>query len=59
MAIEQAMEHIKKRMDVIDKDERFHYEPANVFINAPLALIQVELETEMRTLKAVKAELEK
>jgi hypothetical protein len=42
--------HLKTREDVlkelkkINSDERFHYDPANVFSNAPLALIQVNLE---------------
>ena len=29
----------------IDADERFHYDCANVFVNAPLALVQLEMET--------------
>jgi hypothetical protein len=53
------LEHINKRMTVIDKDTRYHYPPADIRINAPLAIIQVGLDVEMKTLKAVKAELER
>lgn len=37
----------------IEKDERYHYEPALVQINAPLALIQLEMETEIAVLKKI------
>mgnify|MGYP001598549399 CR=1 FL=1 len=30
----------------IEADERFRYKPANVYINAPLALIQVDMTAE-------------
>ena len=40
----------REKLDGILKDERFWYEPANVFSNAPLALIQTELSAEFRTL---------
>ncbi len=36
-----------------EKDERLWYKPADVFINAPLALIQVELKAVCRTLRDV------
>jgi len=35
----------------IESDERLHYPPADVFSNAPLALIQTQLETEQRVLR--------
>ena len=38
---------IENEIAVIDADERFHYKPAMVQINAPLALIQVHLEARM------------
>lgn len=41
---------IKKRLAEIDADERYHYSPATVFENAPLALIQTALETEAQAL---------
>ncbi len=34
-------------------DERLSYKPANVFVNAPLALVQTELESRRRTLQWV------
>ncbi len=37
----------------IEGDERLHYPPANVAINAPLALIQVQLEATQATLRWV------
>lgn len=38
------------RLFAIDQDERYHYKPATVFENAPLALIQLEMETEARVI---------
>jgi hypothetical protein len=55
---EEIIETIKAEMSAIDADERFHYKKATVFENAPLALIQLEMETRMRTLKKVLALLE-
>lgn len=37
----------------VEADERLHYEPALVQVNAPLALIQVELATRANTLRDV------
>lgn len=42
----------------IEADERMGYEPANVFINAPLALIQTEGEAAVRALKWALGEIE-
>lgn len=47
-------EEIKKMEDAIDADERYHYAPADVFINAPLALIQVSLDSCITTLKTLR-----
>ena len=44
---------IKERLAIVEKDERLGYPPANTEINALLALIQVALETEQRTLRWV------
>jgi len=41
---------IQARLDEIEADERFHYPPANVLVNAPLALIQVELKAQHEVL---------
>jgi len=37
-------ERARQLLEEIDKDERHHYPPADVFINAPLALIQMGLK---------------
>ena len=41
----KTQQEIEKRLDKILKDDRLSYPPANVQINAPLALIQVQLES--------------
>jgi len=46
---------LKAEIKKIDDDERFHYEPALVQINAPLALEQVAMKSRMRTLKEVQS----
>ena len=46
-------EFINKEMKKIEDDERYHYKPALAIVNAPLALIQVEMESRMRTLKQI------
>jgi len=46
---------IKKRLAEIEKDERISYPTATIDINAPLALIQLSLETERDALKWVLA----
>lgn len=45
------LEQIHKDMERIEKDERYQAEPAQVQINAPLALIQVEMTAQMKVLK--------
>jgi len=44
---------IKEKLREIEADERLSYTPANVFSNAPLALIQMELVAKRDTLKWV------
>ena len=51
------LEWVDAQIKRIDDDERYHYEPALVHINAPLALIQVEMEAQMQVLKAVRKRL--
>lgn len=46
-------DEILNRIDVILNDERLSYKTANTFINAPLALIQLTMETELHTLQKV------
>lgn len=42
-----------KRLHELKSDDRLYYPVANVFINAPLALIQHELEVRIHTLEWV------
>lgn len=47
-----------REIEKIESDERFHYERAPVHINAPLALIQVEMDTRRRALRQILKQLE-
>lgn len=50
----RSIDEIRKRIAEIEADERYisgKEHPAIVDINAPLALIQVAFESEVRTLK--------
>lgn len=49
---------IEKRLAALKADERLSYPPANVFTNAPLALIQVALKNEIMALAWVLKESE-
>lgn len=49
----KTADEIQKKLREVCSDERLSYEPANVFVNAPLALIQTSLETERRVLQWV------
>ena len=51
-------EEIEKRIAELKADERLGYPPANVFTNAPLALIQVALKNELMALNWVLKESE-
>lgn len=53
MILDDVIEAIEDAMKRIDEDERFHYEPANVFSNAILALIQADLNAQMKAYKQV------
>lgn len=44
---------IKDKLLELESDERLSYPPAIVQINAPLALIQTEIEAKVRILKWV------
>ncbi|MDP2104627.1 MAG: hypothetical protein Q8J76_01430 [Desulfobulbaceae bacterium] len=46
-------EEIKERIKLIESDKRLKYKTATIVENAPLALIQLELETKRDTLKWV------
>jgi hypothetical protein len=52
--IEKAITNkLEERLKEIESDERLSYADANILINAPLALIQLELKTKRDTLKWV------
>jgi len=51
------LEWVRSEIAVIEADERFHYKPALVQINTPLALIRVERKARMWTLKEVERRL--
>mgnify|MGYP000091363213 CR=1 FL=1 len=55
----KTREEIEKRIAELKADERLGYPPANVFTNAPLALIQVALKNEIMALNWVLKESEK
>ncbi len=40
-------EEIRARIKELESDERHSYKPANVFSNAPLALIQTSINSEL------------
>lgn len=46
-------QEIQKQIDEILSDERLSYKTASLFANAPLALIQLSLETKLHTLQWV------
>lgn len=49
----KTKEQIEKKLAELKADERHHYEPALVDVNAPLALIQVEIDSKISALKWV------
>lgn len=49
----KTKEEIEKALKEVESDERLSYPKATVFENAPLALIQLGLETRVATLKWV------
>lgn len=55
----KTKEEIEKRLAELKTDERLGYPPANVFANAPLALIQVALKNEIMALAWVLKESKK
>ena len=46
-------ENIRDWLEKVEKDERLQYKPADVFTNAPLALIQTQLETGSILLRSI------
>lgn len=54
---ESALESVRERLTEIESDNRLDYEPADVEVNAPLALIQTSLKAQRDTLRWVLDEL--
>ena len=48
---DELRDALKSRLQKILSDDRINYPPASVMINAPLALIQVNLDTEKEILE--------
>lgn len=48
---------IEEQLEILENDSRHKAKPASIEINAPLALIQVDIDSEIRTLKKVLAKL--
>ena len=42
---------IIEKLEELKKDERLYYKTADVFTNAPLALMQLSMETQVNTLE--------
>ncbi len=53
----RLLEWIAAEKKKLLNDERFHYPPANVIVNAPLALEQVSMKARMRALDEVELRL--
>ena len=51
--IMDVLKWLEVEIGKIEADERFHYEPANIDTNAPLALIQVTMKTRFDTLHEI------
>ena len=44
---------VRQQIIAIEADERYHYKPASIQVNAPLALIQLDMNSRMTVLKQV------
>ena len=49
--------YVTAGINTIDGDKRYHYKPARVEVNAPLALEQMAMHARMRTLKELETML--
>jgi hypothetical protein len=47
----KSEDELKEKLETLEGDERLHYKPAQVQINAPLALYQVGLESACNMLR--------
>lgn len=57
MDMSELLKTIDEKISEIENDARYKDRPASVFSNAPLALIQTEMKTQVKTLKWVKEQL--
>ena len=57
MIREEMIEKVDKRIADIEADSRYQRQSATIEENAPLALIQLEMETEIRILRWVSKNL--
>ncbi len=55
--VKRLSKMLDDEIETVDKDERHHYKPALIQINAPLALIQVDLAARIGLAKRLKAAL--
>ena len=44
---------VEREIAVIEADPRYHYKLADAYVNAPLALVQVEMGSRMATLRQI------
>ncbi|MCK0199132.1 hypothetical protein ACT4R9_05670 [Ornithobacterium rhinotracheale] len=58
MNIKELKKYLQKEIEKIENDNRFQCEKANVFINAPLALIQASLSSRHRTLLEIEKKMD-
>ncbi|MGQ1929067.1 hypothetical protein [Ornithobacterium rhinotracheale] len=56
--MDELKKYLQKEIEEIENDERFQCEKANVFVNTPLALIQVSLHERHRALLEVMNKIE-
>ena len=57
MTLKEIIEDLDKQIAEIENDERLGYEKASIFENAPLAMVQLSLDTRLRALKEVREKL--
>ena len=53
VVLQSVVGEIESRIASIEKDERYNYPPAQIQINAPLALIQVDMKASVCALRWV------
>ena len=51
--VSELEKFVKGEIAEIEADERYHYEPADVFSNAPLALIQMQMDGSIHAYKSM------